>query len=76
MKVIKRDESIEEFNAVKNKYKAGDTVKISVYRNGEIIDLDVTLKEAANEDESAEKNSQNEDDEYNRYREFFNQFPF
>ena len=69
-------ESIEEFNAVKNKYKAGDTVKISVYRNGEIIDLDVTLKEAANEDESAEKNSQNEDDEYNRYREFFNQFPF
>ena len=67
-------ESIEEFNAVKNKYKAGDTVKISVYRNGEIIDLEVTLKEAANEDESAEKNTQ--EDDYDQYRRFFDQFPF
>ncbi|SDB06452.1 serine protease Do [Ruminococcaceae bacterium FB2012] len=67
-------ESIEEFNSIKNQHKAGETVKISVYRNGEIIDLDVTLKEAANEDESAEKQAQNDDDLYDRYRDFFNQF--
>ncbi|MBR6872798.1 MAG: trypsin-like peptidase domain-containing protein [Ruminococcus sp.] len=70
-------ESIEEFNAVKNQHKAGETVKISVYRNGEILDFDVTLKEAANEAESAEQQTQtNEYDPYNDYREFFNQFPF
>ncbi len=68
--------SLQEFNQVKNKYKAGDTVKISVYRDGEIVDLDVTLDEAATEEESAEKNAQNNDDAYNKYREFFNQFPF
>lgn len=68
--------SLEEFNAVKNKYKAGDTVKISVYRNGEIVDLDVTLDEAANEEESSEKQSQQSSDPYKDYREFFNQFPF
>ena len=67
-------ESIEEFNSIKNQHKAGETVKISVYRNGEIIDLDVTLKEAANEDESAEKQAQDDDDLYDRYRDFFNQF--
>ena len=68
--------SLEEFNKIKNQYKAGDTVKISVYRNDEIVDLDVTLDEAATEEESAEKNYQSDDDVYNKYREFFNQFPF
>lgn len=67
-------ESLDELNAVKNKYKAGDTVKISVYRDGEIIDLEVTLQEAASEEEAAEKNP--EEDEYEKYREYFNQFPF
>ena len=67
-------ESIEEFNSIKNTHKAGETVKISVYRNGEIIDLDVTLKEATTEDESAEKQTQTDDDLYDRYRDFFNQF--
>ena len=67
-------ESIEEFNSIKNTHKAGETVKISVYRNGEIIDLDVTLKEAATEEESAEKQTQTDDDLYDRYRDFFNQF--
>ncbi|MBQ7186969.1 MAG: trypsin-like peptidase domain-containing protein [Ruminococcus sp.] len=67
-------ESIEEFNSIKNTHKAGETVKISVYRNSEIIDLDVTLKEAATEEESAEKQTQTDDDLYDRYRDFFNQF--
>ena len=67
-------ESIGEFNSIKNTHKAGETVKISVYRNGEIIDLDVTLKEAATEEESAEKQTQTDDDLYDRYRDFFNQF--
>ena len=67
-------ESIEEFNSIKNTHKAGETVKISVYRDREIIDIDVTLKEAATEEESAEKQAETDDDFYNRYREFFNQF--
>lgn len=38
--------TIEEFNAIKAEFKAGDTITVSVYRNGEISDLDVTLDEA------------------------------
>lgn len=38
--------SIEEFNAIKAEYKAGEKISISVYRNGEITDYDVILDEA------------------------------
>jgi len=38
--------SIEEFNSIKKDYKAGEEITISVYRNGEITDLEVTLDEA------------------------------
>ena len=38
--------TIEDFNEIKSLYKAGDTIKISVYRDDKIIDLDVTLDEA------------------------------
>ncbi len=40
--------SIEEFNDEKSNFKAGDTISVSVYRDGEIIDLDVTLGEQTN----------------------------
>lgn len=76
-------ESIEQFNDVKNRYKAGDTVKITVYRDGKYIDFDVTLDEVAEETEEDEGNkypypSDNGgyNNDYDRYREFFNQFPF
>jgi S1-C subfamily serine protease len=38
-------ETIEQFNKEVKNYKAGDTVKVSVYRDGEIIDLNVVLDE-------------------------------
>lgn len=82
-------ETIEQFNDVKNKYKAGDTVTITVYRDGKYIDFDVTLDEVADEVEEEDDNKYpypggNDDgygdygdyDDYDRYREFFQQFPF
>ncbi|MBQ8960743.1 MAG: trypsin-like peptidase domain-containing protein [Ruminococcus sp.] len=38
----------QELNKVKNQYKAGDTITITVYRSGEDIELEVTLQEARN----------------------------
>ncbi len=66
--------SLEEFNNAKNAYRAGDTVKISVYRDGEIKDFEVTLDEAV--DEPSDAQEEPEEDLYRRYREYFNQFPF
>lgn len=40
--------SIEEFNDEKANFKAGDTITVSVYRDGEIIDLEVILGEDTN----------------------------
>ena len=34
---------IEEINKIKNTHKKGDIIKITVYRNGEILELDITL---------------------------------
>lgn len=71
-------ESIEEFNEIKENYKAGDKITISVYRDGEIIDKEVTLGEAVEkEDETDNSDSQNQQlpqNDYDSYREFFNQF--
>lgn len=76
-------ESIEEFNDVKNNYKAGDTVTVTVYRNGKYIDLEVTLDEVADEVEEEEEENlypypggRGYSDDYDLYREFFNQFPY
>lgn len=70
-------ESLEEFNKIKKNYKAGDTIKVSVYRNREIIDLDVTLDEAVAEDNTKSSNGNSDDSEYDpyeEYRKYFNQF--
>ena len=70
-------ESLSEFNNVVKNYKAGDTIKISVYRDGEIIDFDVVLDELSQKEESADdQRTTSEDELYRQYREFFNQFPF
>ena len=37
--------STTQLNTVKNKYKAGDTIEVTVNRNGKDIKLDVTLQE-------------------------------
>ena len=69
-------ETIEQFNKEVKNYKAGDTVKVSVYRDGEIIDLNVVLDEEAKETESDQSNQSSNDDLYRQYRDFFDQFPF
>lgn len=77
-------ESIEEFNEIKESYKAGDTITISVYRDGEIIDKEVTLGEIVETDEDEEDSQQNYGyygngyggygNGYDDYYGFFNQF--
>lgn len=71
-------ESMEEFNKIKKNYKAGDTIKVSVYRDKKIIDLDVTLDEAVAEDNNSSSNKTDDDsyNPYDEYRKFFNQFPY
>ncbi len=70
--------SIDEFNEIKAKYKAGDTITISVYRDKEIIDLKVTLAEdtsAIDKDEdNTQNNNNNYDDDFGNfgYNPFFN----
>ena len=67
-----------QMNNVKNTYKPGDTVKLTVYRNGKKLDLDVTLDEAAGE--SAETNdsgnSGNNYNDYNDYNYYYDPFSF
>ena len=41
--------SISELNEVKNKYNVGDTVNLTIYRNGKKISVDVVLGEATGE---------------------------
>lgn len=67
-------ESIEEFNEVKENYKAGDKITVSVYRDGEIIDKDVTLGEAIDKEDDSQQSQQYDD--YESYRDFFNQFGY
>ncbi len=59
----KKVESDEELTAAKKSYKAGDTVKITVYRAGEYLTFDITLDERARETETEqpepEQNGQN-----------------
>lgn len=77
--------SISQLNEIKNKYKVGDSVKITVYRNGKMIDLNVTLTEstgeaAETEDSEEENNNQNNNgnyrsrDNYDDFEDFYNNF--
>ena len=65
--------SLAELNAVKNKCKVGDTVKLTVYRDGKMVDLNVTLDEAKNteEDDSSQSQYKSYEDLYREYLERF-----
>lgn len=41
--------TMEELNSIKNNFKAGETVTLKVYREGQDIDVDLILHEAHNE---------------------------
>jgi serine protease Do len=40
----------EELNKIKNEYSAGDVIKLTIYRNGQDIDVNVTLQEVTQGD--------------------------
>lgn len=61
--------NLGELNAVKNKFKPGDTVKITVYRDGKMLDLNVTLDETKNTESSS-----SEDDYEKQYRNYSDMF--
>lgn len=71
-------ESIEEFNSIKEKYKAGDKITVSLYRNDKIVDVDVILGEdIADDDEQSENNNNNNQQSLEDfYNQFGNQFGF
>lgn len=64
--------SLAELNAVKNKCKVGDTVKLTVYRDGKMVDLNVTLGEA----KSSEQDSSTQKDYEDLYRDYLNGYGF
>ena len=57
--------TISELNQVKNEFKAGDTLKITVIRDNKYVDIDVVLEQAvietedSTDDNSEEENQQN-----------------
>ena len=61
--------NLGELNAVKNKFKPGDTVKITVHRDGKMLDLNVTLDETKNTEDSS-----SEDDYEKQYRNYSDMF--
>ena len=73
--------SIEEFNEIKSKYKAGDKISVSVYRNDNIVDLDVTLGEAVDDPQSSNQEQQdqgnngyNNNDDLQDFYDYYRQF--
>ena len=57
--------SISELNEIKNKYKVGDSVKLTIYRNGKMIDVNVELGESTGEAEPDDNNSNNNNNNNN-----------
>lgn len=51
--------SISELNDIKNKCKVGDTVTLTIYRNGKKLDVDVVLGESTAEAPETEEKEQN-----------------
>ena len=68
-------ESIEEFNAIKEKYKAGDEITVSLYRNDKIVDVKVILGEAV-EQETNSQGYQSYEDYYDNFYDMFPDFGF
>lgn len=59
--------SISELNDIKNKCKVGDTVTLTIYRNGKKLDVDVVLGESSAEEPEPEKEQQQNNNGYNDY---------
>ncbi len=69
-------ESIEEFNEIKEDFQAGDTIKVSIYRDDEIKDVEVTLDESKPNTTTTQTTPSNEDTYDQDIQDFLNQFPY
>ena len=58
--------SVDEINTIKNTYSIGDTITLTIYRDGEYIDVSVTLGEMV-EDEEEEETTVSEQDYYSYF---------
>ena len=68
-------ESIEEFNEIKSKYKAGDEITVSIYRNDKKYDLKVVLDEAKETDDNTQSQNQ-QSQRQQSIEDFYRQFGF
>lgn len=74
--------NLSELNEVKNKFAVGDTVNLTIYRNGKKISVDVVLGESTAEaatqqttdDQTQNYNGYNGYNDYDDYYEYFRQF--
>ena len=73
--------SMTDLSAAKKNYKAGDTVTLTVYRNGEYITLDLTFDQqpqTTGEDtttqDNQQDNQQNSQDYYDMFRDFYDYY--
>lgn len=48
--------TMEELNSIKNKFKAGETVMLKVYRDGEDLDIPLVLHESVETDDNSQPN--------------------
>ena len=73
--------SMTDLSAAKKNYKAGDTVTLTVYRNGEYITLDLTFDEqpkTTGEDTTTDNQQDNQQqggqDYSDMFRDFYNYY--
>lgn len=58
--------TVNELNKEKNNHKIGETISLSVYRNGEEMEISLTLEETPNKEETSSNNEEIEDSLFNR----------
>lgn len=57
--------TIEELNAIRDKYKAGDQITLTIIRNDQTMDIMLTLGEETQQSSSSNQNSQNNQNNQN-----------
>ena len=63
--------NLAELNEVKNKFKVGDTVNLTIYRNGKKISVDVVLGESTAESVTQEQQNEEQQQNYNNYYDYY-----
>ncbi len=58
--------TVNELNKEKNNHKIGETISLNIYRNGENMELSLTLEETPAKEDTSANNSEIEDSLFNR----------